>query len=138
MGEAGTDDYEIMECIDDGLNTLGPSVKYTVYWRLTILHNVPRGGILVNPDAFVNVLRSIFGAGARRIESTIVNEIAERSGQQVSELESLPEVIRRTRREAELLNDTDGTNILLHPAMSLAVNNAVQVKSVGRSKGRMG
>ena len=51
------------------------SLRYTVYWRLVILHDIPRGGILDNPDAFLKGLQEIYGAGARQVEDAIVSRI---------------------------------------------------------------
>jgi hypothetical protein len=96
------DDYEIIECIDDGLDRFGQSIKYTIYWRLTILHSVPRGGILASSEAFVQEIRSVFGEGAKAIENAIVRKIVERSGLEGAENLSLPEVIRLARRENEI------------------------------------
>ena len=88
-----------MECIDDGLKLFGPSVRHTVYWRLVVLHEIPRGGILDNPDAFVECLRVMFGAAARSVEIEILGRIKERFNLQYLESESLPEVIRLARKE---------------------------------------
>ena len=52
------DDYELMECIDEGLDLFGSNLRYVVYWRMTILNNLPRGGILTNPEAFLKALES--------------------------------------------------------------------------------
>lgn len=91
-----------MECVDDGLGILGQSVRHTIYWRTTILRGVPRGGILVNPEAFVEELRALLGAGAKLIQDEIIWRIEERSGKKF-DAQTLPEVIRLARRED---NDT--------------------------------
>ena len=99
--ETGVDDYEIIECIDDGLDGFGQSIKFTIYWRLTILHSVPHSGILANPEAFMQEIRSVFGEGAKEIENGIVRKIVERAGLESLETLGLPEVIRLARRENE-------------------------------------
>jgi hypothetical protein len=92
-----------MECIDDGLNLFGPNIRYTVYWRMTILNNMPRDGILVNPEAFMKGIESIFGSGAKQIELAIVNKIKQKFNLQNLEAESLPEAVRYARKQiAEL------------------------------------
>jgi hypothetical protein len=92
-------DYELVECIDDGLDLFGPSLRYTIYWRMIVLHDAPREGILSNPVAFVKALRDVFGAGAEQIEIAIVHKIRERFRLQDSKSESLIEVIESTRKQ---------------------------------------
>ena len=93
------DDYELMECIDDGLNLFGPNIRYTVYWRMTILNNMPRDGILVNPEAFIKGIESIFGSGAKQIEAAMVEKIKAKFGIENPEMESLPQAIRYARKQ---------------------------------------
>ncbi len=92
------DDYELIECIDDGLSLFGQSIKYTVYWRLVILHDVPRGGILENPEAFVRCLEDLFSQGAKSIESAICTKIKQRFSLPELESESLSQVIHYARK----------------------------------------
>ena len=100
------DDYELMECIDDGLDLFGSNLRYLVYWRMTILSNLPRGGILTNPEAFVKGLESIYGAAAKQIEVAIVNKIIERSGIETLQSTSLPEAIHCVKRQAQAIEAT--------------------------------
>jgi hypothetical protein len=95
------DDYDIMECVDEGLDLFGSNLRYLVYWRMTILNNLPRGGILANPEAFVKGLESIYGTAAKQIETAIVNKISERSGIKTVQSASLPEAIHCVRRMAD-------------------------------------
>ena len=93
------DDFELMECVDEGLNLFGSNIRYTIYWRMTILNNIPREGILVNPEAFVRGIESIFGAGASRIEAAIVDKIKRRFDLQTLETTSFPELIHQIRMQ---------------------------------------
>ena len=93
------DDFELMECVDEGLNLFGSNIRYTIYWRMTILNNIPREGILVNPEAFVRGIESIFGAGASRIEAAIVDKIKRRFNLQTLETTSFPELIHQIRMQ---------------------------------------
>lgn len=90
-----------MECIDEGLDQFGSNLRYLVYWRMTVLNDLPRGGILANPDAFVRGLESIYGAAARQVEIAIVNKISERSGTQFLPSSRLSEVIHSVMRQAQ-------------------------------------
>lgn len=93
------DDFEIMECIDEGLNLFGSNIRYTIYWRMTILNNIPREGILVNPEAFVRGIESIFGAGASRIEAAIVDKIKRRFNIQTFETTRFSDLIHQIRMQ---------------------------------------
>ena len=97
------DDYELMECIDEGLGIFGQNVRYTVYWRIAYLNNLPYSGILVNPEAFVEALQTIFGLAAIQIEHVIMQRIKERFELLDLECSSLPEVIRYARRQCVYL-----------------------------------
>ena len=88
-----------MECIDEGLGIFGQNVRYTVYWRIAYLNNLPYSGILVNPEAFVEALQTIFGLAAIQIEHVIMQRIKERFELLDLECSSLPEVIRYARRQ---------------------------------------
>ena len=100
------DDYELMECIDEGLDLFGSNLRYVVYWRMTILNNLPRGGILTNPEAFVKGLESIYGVASKQIEVAIVKKIIERAGIGSLQSPSLPEAIRCAKRQAQMIQTT--------------------------------
>jgi hypothetical protein len=95
------DDYELMQCIDSGLEKFGPGIKYTVYWRMVVLNQAPNEGIIANPQGFVDALKSIFGKSAKQIEIAITDEIKSRAGENYSD--SLPEIISQVRRDRVLL-----------------------------------
>ncbi len=95
------DDYELIQCIDGALNKFGPGIKYTVYWRMVVLNQSPREGILGNPQAFVEALKSIFGKSAKQIEQAIADEIKSVVGD--NHADSLPELISQVRKEKLLV-----------------------------------
>lgn len=95
------DDFEIMECIDDEIAASLGNIRFTLYWRLYILHSVPKGGILENPDAFVHELHTVFGAGANALEQRIVSRVREKAGLGASESSSLSGIIHDARRTRE-------------------------------------
>ncbi len=98
------DDYELMQCIDAGLDRFGRGIKYTVYWRMVVLNESPSEGIISNPKGFLIALKSIFGNSAKQIEQAIIDEIntlvGEEDNQQTA---SLPELISQVRRERLLV-----------------------------------
>jgi hypothetical protein len=97
------DEYELIECIDEGLDLFGPSLRYTIYWRMVVLQNAPREGILANPTPFISALRDVFGAGGNQIETTIVNKIKEKFELKDSKSDSLVEIIAEARNRIALI-----------------------------------
>jgi hypothetical protein len=99
------DDYELMRCIDAGLDKFGRGIKYTVYWRMVVLNESPSEGIISNPKGFVTALKSIFGNSAKQIEQAIIDEIKNTVGRDshLTDTESLPELINEVRRERLLV-----------------------------------
>lgn len=92
-------DYELMECVERALDRFGPGVKYAVMWRMIVLGNPPKRGILVDPDAFIAALQSIFGRSAKLIEQAVLDEIKARSGSEYSEIDDLSKLVNLIRRE---------------------------------------
>ena len=98
------EDYELMQCIDRALTNFGPGIKYTVYWRMVVLNQSPREGIIANPQAFVEALKSIFGKSAKQIEQAIADEIKSVVGEEYAD--SLPELINQVRKEKLLVQSS--------------------------------
>lgn len=93
------DDYELMDCIERGLNRFGPGIKYAVMWRMIVLKESPKEGIPARPEAFRAALRSIFGQGSNRIEDAIMEEIKARCGDGYSNICDLVDLLNTVRRQ---------------------------------------
>jgi hypothetical protein len=65
-------DWAILECIDNALGVLGENAKFTLYWKLLIIGNLDKSGIVQHPELFINALEKTFGLGSW----AIVREIA--------------------------------------------------------------
>lgn len=100
--KAALDDYELMDCVEKGLNRFGPGVKYAVMWRMVVLKEAPKEGIPAKPEAFHAALQSIFGQGSTRIEDAIIEEIRSRTGDHFLEINNLVDLLRCVRRESLL------------------------------------
>jgi hypothetical protein len=92
-------DYDLMECIEEGLDKFGPGIKYSVMWRMVVQGDSPKEGILVNPKAFLSALRSIFGHSAKVIEVEILGRIKARAKPEYSAVEDLSELIIALRHQ---------------------------------------
>jgi hypothetical protein len=72
---ADADEEKILECIDEGLNIFGSSVKNVIYWRFRTIYNSEREDIIRKPELFRECLRTFFGERAFNVEASIVASI---------------------------------------------------------------
>jgi hypothetical protein len=92
-------DYDLMDCIEEGLNKFGPGIKYTVMWRMVVMGDSPKDGILANPQGFINALQSIFGHSAKLIEQEVVDRIKAHVGPEYTNINDLAYLVNALRRE---------------------------------------
>lgn len=78
VAEAVDVNAQIVECVDAGLKQLGQSLSQIVYFYLKKNFGIKKEEIPNNPEAFSQMLQSIFGAGANLIEEQIVHKIQEK------------------------------------------------------------
>ena len=67
-----SEEDRILECIDEGIDVFGKSVKDVIYWRLQTIHNLERKNIPRKPDLFSESLRTFFGERSLSVEQSIV------------------------------------------------------------------
>jgi hypothetical protein len=67
--------YDLLQCVDRGLDTFGTNMKQAVYWSLMSKQAISSDRILTNPEAFVRALKEIFGNGYPLAERSIVKEM---------------------------------------------------------------
>jgi hypothetical protein len=97
----------ILQSIDDGIDTYGPSVKNVVYSQFRKWHQLVREDIPSNADTFSQFLKEFFGnAAALHIESQIVKRIhkafnLERDEMARSSPMNLKEVLREVRSKSQ-------------------------------------
>jgi hypothetical protein len=75
LAHANVNEEKILECVDEGLNVFGSSVKSVIYWRFQTVYNGRREDILRKPDLFKECLRTFFGERAFNVEAAIVASI---------------------------------------------------------------
>ncbi len=66
------EESRILECVDEGLDVFGVSVKTVIYWRFRTIYNCQREDILRKPELFTESLRTFFGDRAFHVEASIV------------------------------------------------------------------
>ncbi len=68
---------KILECIDNGLDVFGTSVKSVIYWRFKTIYNCERSEIPRKPELFSESLRAFFGDRGYHVETAIVASLVD-------------------------------------------------------------
>ena len=71
---------DLLRCIDTSLEKFGASIRQTIYWKISILYGSPHEAIIMNPAAFVDVIRTTFRDSAIGVEKFLLNEIKSNFG----------------------------------------------------------
>jgi len=69
-----------MEAVDEGLKSLGESVRQMIFYHLENTYSVKRQDIPKKPEAFAEGLEKIFGKGASVLEKIIVKTLYSKLG----------------------------------------------------------
>jgi hypothetical protein len=69
------EDDKILECIDNGLDVFGSSVKDVIYWRFQKIYNHSRQDIVRKPELFSESLVAFFGERAFHVEQMVVGSL---------------------------------------------------------------
>ncbi|MDA4129407.1 MAG: hypothetical protein OK457_01430 [Thaumarchaeota archaeon] len=69
------EEYDLLECVDKGLDPFGSNVKQSIYWKMSILHNYSRNEIVENPDLLLSVMRETLSDSAISVEESITRQI---------------------------------------------------------------
>ncbi len=69
------EEYDVLQCVDKGLDLLGSHIRQTIYWRISILHNSAHSCIVENPAVFVKILHELFGDSSYGVEKAIIKEL---------------------------------------------------------------
>jgi len=111
--ENALEEYDLLGCIDKGLEPFGSYVKQTIYWTMTILHGSQRDGIIADPSAFAKVLQEIFDESAIRIEKSIIREIRKIFALSVNDTETLTRAIAAATEQVVLVSSVRATPLAL-------------------------
>ncbi|MDA4111013.1 MAG: hypothetical protein OK439_00630 [Thaumarchaeota archaeon] len=75
QAQSTASDEQVMNCVDRGLDKIGPNVKHLVYWHLQKIGHIRRADIPNNPEKFVSGLNSLYRESAAGVERAILQEI---------------------------------------------------------------
>ncbi len=89
---------KILMCIDRGLNHLGETVKYVIFWHIENTFGLKRDKIPDKPEEFLRGLEGMYGSGAKIIEEDIVREIIDEFG---IEANGFIEAVRKVKKATD-------------------------------------
>jgi hypothetical protein len=70
------EEYDLLQCIEKGLEPFGSHVKQSIFWKMSILHNYSREEVIDNPELLASVIRETLGDSSSAVEESISAEIA--------------------------------------------------------------
>jgi hypothetical protein len=72
------EEYDLLQCIEKGLEPFGTHVKQSIYWKMSILHNYSKTEVIDNPEILVSVIRETLSDSSAAVEESIAREIREK------------------------------------------------------------
>jgi len=93
------EEYDLLQCIDKGLEPFGSHVKQSIYWKMSILHNYSRTEVIENPELFANVIRDTLSDSSVAVEESITREIRQKFGIPYEESQSIVDAIGNAKRQ---------------------------------------
>jgi hypothetical protein len=93
------EEFDLLQCIDKGLDQFGTNVKQSIYWKMSILHNYTRNEIIENPDLFLKVIRETLSDSAISVEESIARQIRMKFDLPNENAQNLKEAIVSAKRQ---------------------------------------
>ncbi len=93
------EEYDLLQCVDKGLDPFGTNVKQSIYWKMSILHNYPRNEVIENPDLFLAVIRETLSDSAISVEESITRQVRIAFDLPAENARTLKEAITNARRQ---------------------------------------
>ncbi len=93
------EEYDLLQCIDKGLEPFGSNVKQSIFWKMCILHNYSRVEVLDNPELLVNVIRETLGDSSAAVEESVANEITRKFDLSLKDQVTMVQAISEAKRQ---------------------------------------
>ncbi|MGI0091454.1 MAG: hypothetical protein ACREBS_07075 [Nitrososphaerales archaeon] len=100
------EEYDVLRCIDKGLEPFGSHVKQTIFWRMAILHDSTQSRVIANPGILSIVLHELLGDSASGIEKSIIKEIRRVFDLSVEESRTLTDAITSATKQVILVSSS--------------------------------
>jgi len=93
------EEYDLLQCIDKGLEPFGSNVKQSIFWKMSILHNYSRTEVIENPELLANVIRETLNDSSEAVEESIAREIRQKFSIPYEESQSMVDAIGNAKRQ---------------------------------------
>jgi hypothetical protein len=93
------EEYDLLQCIEKGLEPFGTHVKQSIFWKMSILHNYSRSEISDNPEILLSVIRETLSDSSPAVEDSIAQEIRSKFNLQLRESPTMADAIACARRQ---------------------------------------
>ena len=93
------EEYDLLQCVDKGLDPFGTNVKQSIYWKMSILHNYSRNEIIENPELLQSVIRETLNDSAVSVEESITRQIRLKFDLPTENARNLSEAIENAKRQ---------------------------------------
>ena len=93
------EEYDLLQCIEKGLEPFGSHVKQSIFWKMSILHNYSRDEISDNPEILLNVIRETLSDSSPAVEDSITMEIRRKFSLRVEESRSMTDAISNAKSQ---------------------------------------
>lgn len=89
---------DLLQCVENGLDTLGSSVKSAIFWRMYARHNAEKSEVVSNPTVLTQVIQEIFHSSTPIVEKSVIREINKVFHLSLQESDGLAETIAAARK----------------------------------------
>jgi hypothetical protein len=91
------EEYDLLQCIEKGLEQFGTHVKQSIYWKMSILHNYSRTELVENPEILASVIRETLSDSSAAVEESITREIRMKFNLPYDEAQTMEDAISRAK-----------------------------------------
>jgi hypothetical protein len=93
------EEYDLLQCIEKGLEPFGSHVKQSIYWKMSILHNYSRTEVIDNPDLLTSVIRETLSDSSPAVEESIAAEVREKFNLSIRDSKTMSDAIVAAKRQ---------------------------------------
>jgi hypothetical protein len=93
------EEYDLLQCIEKGLEPFGSHVKQSIFWKMSILHNYSRNEVSENPEILTSVIRETLSDSSSAVEDSIAEEIRKKFSLPEEESRTMAGAIKSAKRQ---------------------------------------
>lgn len=98
-GKDHMEEYDLLQCIEKGLEPFGSHVKQSIFWKMSILHNYSRNEVSENPGLLTSVIKETLNDSSAAVEDSIAAEIRKKFNLPYKEAQNMGDAIKLAKRQ---------------------------------------